>query len=162
MQGPSGGTKRQPKFGQWPRPLVGPLTSCLFPNEGHTLAYLLAMPIAGSCPLPATTMRGTSASTGQHREVAAGVTAPHLESSRATAGCTTCELCRRIWTRRDLLLVAGGCSTIERVESCLGVDPTAENDPSVAPMRVATATHDTVCGNEGEMSHFGLRDGRPK
>ena len=41
-----------------------------------------------------------------------------------------------------------------------GFDQSAVDDPTVAPVQLATATDDPVHGNAGKKSHFGLRDGR--
>ena len=40
-----------------------------------------------------------------------------------------------------------------------GFDQGAEDDPTVAPVQLATATDDPVHGDVGKISHFGLRDG---
>ena len=41
-----------------------------------------------------------------------------------------------------------------------GFDQSAVDDPTVAPVQLATATDDPVHGDAGKKSHFGLRDGR--
>ena len=41
-----------------------------------------------------------------------------------------------------------------------GCDQSALDDPTVAPVQLATATDDPVYGDVGKKSHFGLRDGR--
>ena len=39
-------------------------------------------------------------------------------------------------------------------------DQSATDDPTVAPVQLATATDDPVHGDAGKKSHFGFRDGR--
>ena len=41
-----------------------------------------------------------------------------------------------------------------------GFDQGATDDPTVAPVQLATETDDPVYGDAGKKSHFGLRDGR--
>ena len=41
-----------------------------------------------------------------------------------------------------------------------GFDPAAEDDSTVGPLRLATATDDPVVGDSGKQSRFGLQDGR--
>ena len=41
-----------------------------------------------------------------------------------------------------------------------GFDQGAQDDPTLAPVHLATATDDPVHGDAGKRSHFGLRDRR--
>ena len=41
-----------------------------------------------------------------------------------------------------------------------GFDQSARDDPTVAPVQLATASDDLVHRDAGKRSHFGLRDGR--
>ena len=58
-------------------------------------------------------------------------------------------------------------ATYPMMDTCAGVsiflrgfDQSAMDDPTVAPVQLATATDDPVHGDAGKKSHFGLRDGR--
>ena len=41
-----------------------------------------------------------------------------------------------------------------------GFDQSSTDDPTVAPVQLATAKYDPVHQDAGKKSHFGLRDGR--
>ena len=105
-------------------------------------------------------------------EVAAGITAPQEEESRARARCTAL---RGESQNRDLegsalkesysqKILAASYLTIDTYaggsDFPRGVDKIVESDPSVAPVHLAMATDDSAYGHEGKRSHFGFRDGR--
>ena len=113
---------------------------CLLPDESHTSTFIIAMPCASKEPTC------ESPSEGSVMRPGAGSTAlEEMEHMRLIAAITSCE------THIKMDTCAGG-SIFPR-----GFEQGAQDDPTVAPVQLATAKGDPVHNDVGKRFYFDPR-----
>ena len=116
---------------------------CFLPDERHPSTIIVAMPCANN-----ETSCNSSSEQTVMRPGAGSIAPADTQRVRPIAAIPSNETYLMVDTS------AGG-SIFPR-----GFDQSATDDPTVAPVQLATATDDPVHGDAGKKSHFCLRDGR--